>query len=294
MTKTEMFDKLMKAMGDFNEAYHKLLTAIDDYEVYTAKSVNDLQGFTESYPFDKSLDELAIHQWVRDVYVNNREFRFDVRNYEYMNTGGNTMVGIHDVWLPDENKMVYVFTNEEGCTISPVDYIREDFEPYQFDDLQTEDYDWGRVTGYEKRFELLRACFNAYTEDDCRYFGITRRVPYYLLSDALQKKVDADYLVWSEAVSDGLVETNGREVIIEPDYNPQLESERTDEWLQEIKDYQQWHDNLVNKNTTDEELDKLYMEEYTLTIAGKTIKLPYDADTFNHVNDLLLRVIEQW
>ena len=293
MNKVENFDKLMKAMGDFNKAHHELLMAIDEYEIATGQSVNDLQGFTESYPFDKSLDELAIHTWVHNVYNGNKKFRFDVRNYEYMNTGGNTMVGICEVWLPDENKMVYCFTNEEGCTISPVDYIRNDVEPYQLDDLQTEEYDWGRVTGYEKRFELLRYCWNSYTEDDCRYFGITRRVPYYLLSDKLQKKVHADYLVWSEAESDGLVETNGREIIEDPDFSAQFES-KEDKQLQEIKDFRKWHNNLVNATTTDEELDALYLEDYTLTIAGRSIKLRYDADTFNHVDDLLKRVIEQW
>lgn len=293
MKNIENFDKLIKAMGDLNKAYHELLMAIDDYEMTTGESVNDLQGFTESYPFDKSLDELAIHSWVHDVYVNNRKFRFDIRDYEYMNTGGNTMVGIHDVWLPDENKMVYVFTNEEGCTISPVDYIRNDVEPHQLDDLQTEEYDWGRVTGYEKRFELLRACWNAYTEDDCRYFGITRRVPYYLLSDALQKKVHADYLVWSEAESDGLVETNGREIIEDPDFSAQFESEE-DKKLQKVKDFQQWHYSLIENRDTDEKLDELYSSHYTLIINGKSIKLPFDADTFNGVDNLLKRVIEEW
>lgn len=291
MTKTEMFDKLMKAMGDFNKAHHELLMAIDDYETYTCSSVNDLQGFTESYPFDKSLDELAIHSWVHDVYNANRKFEFKVVDYEYLNTGGNTMVGIHEVWLPAECKTVYCYTNEEGCTISPVDYIRNEFDLDP--SITTEDYDWGRVTGYEVRFELLRRCWNDYTKDDCKYFGLTHRVPYYLLSDELQKKVDADYLVWSEAESDGLVETNGREIIEDPDFSARFESEE-DKQLREIKDFREWHNNLVNATTTDEELDALYLEDYTLTFAGRSIKLRYDADTFNNIDSLLKRAIEEW
>lgn len=290
MKNIENFDKLMKAMGDLNKAHHELLMAIDDYEIATGQSVNDLKCFTESYPFDKSLDELAIHSWVHDVYTNNRKFEFQVVDYEYLNTGGNTMVGIHEVWLPAESKTVYCYTNEEGCTISPVDYIRKEIDA---DVTHTEDYDWGRVTGYEVRFELLRHCWNDYTKDDCKYFGITRRVPYYLLSDDLQNKVHADYLVWSESESDGLVETNGVDIVEDPDYTAQF-ARRDDERLQEIKDYQQWHDNLVNECTTDEQLDELYTEDYILTFAGKSIKLPYDADTFNHINDLLKNVIKEW
>ena len=290
MKNVENFDKLMKAMGDFNKAHHELLMAIDDYEIATGQSVNDLKCFTESYPFDKSLDELAIHSWVHDVYNANRKFEFHVVDYEYLNTGGNTMVGIHEVWLPEETKTVYCFTNEEGCTISPVDYIRGEIDA---DVIHTEDYDWGRVTGYEVRFELLRRCFNDYTKDDCKEFGITRRVPCYLLSDELQKKVDTDYLVWSEAESDGLVCTNGVDIIEDPDYKAQFEDE-VDEKLQAIKDFKEWHDNLINNRTTDGQLDELYSMEYSIRVGGRRVKLPFDADTFNNISNVLKRVIEEW
>lgn len=301
MKNTENVEKLLKAMERFQRAYEKLLTAVDNYETDTNSSVNDLPGFAESYPFDVSLDELPLRQWITDVAERNIGIKFQIVNYEYLNTGGNTMVGIHEVWLPDEMKTVYCFTNEEGCTISPVDYISNEFDVDP--SILQENYDWGRVTGYEKYFELLRRCFNDYTKDDCRYFGITRRIPYYLLSDELQKKVDADYLVWSEAESDGLVETNGVDIVEDPDYVSQFESEKDehikrlkelDKQLIAIEDFQRWHDNLINNRSTDDELDELYNQEYTLTINGKSIQLPFDADTFNNVDALLRRVIEQW
>ena len=291
MKNTENVEKLLKAMGDFRDAYHALLTAVDHYEVDTNSSVNDLPGFAESYPFDKSLDELPIESWVYDTAGRNLKRPFKVISYQYLNTGGNTMVGIHEVWLPDEMKTVYCFTNEEGCTMSPVDYIRNEFD--DTNSLPLENYDWGRVTGYEVYFELLRRCWNDYTKDDCKYFGITRRAPMYLLSDELQSKVDVDYLVWSEAESDGLVETNGREIIEDPCYTSQFEDDLAS-MLQDIKDFREWHNNLVNRTTTDAELDELYTKEYTLTFNGKTIKLPYDADIFCNVDFLLKRVIEEW
>lgn len=291
MKNVENFDKLMKAMGDLNKAHHELLMAIDDYEIATGTSVNDLQGFTESYPFDKSLDELAIHSWVHDVYNANRKFEFTVIDYEYLNTGGNTMVGIHEVWLPEECKTVYCYTNEEGCTISPVDYIRNEFDVDP--SILTENYDWGRVTGYERRFELLRRCFNDYTKDDCKYFGITRRVPAYLLSDELQSKIHVDYLVWSEAESDGLVSTNGVDIVEDPDFSARFE-DAIDKELQDLKDFKEWHDNLINNRTTDKELDELYESEYILTINGKSIKLRFDAENFNNINHVLKRAIEEF
>lgn len=291
MKNTENIEKLLKAMGDFRDAYHELLSAVDHYEVDTNTSVNDLPGFAESYPFDKSLDELPIESWIYDIAGRNLGRPFKVVNYQYLNTGGNTMVGIHEVWLPDEMKTVYCFTNEEGCTISPVDYIRNEFD--NIDDLPLENYDWGRVTGYEAYFELLRRCFGDYLVDDCEYFGTTRRVPSYLLRDSLQEMIDADYLVWSEAESDGLVETDGVGIVEDPDYTLQFEDE-VDEKLQAIKDFKEWHDNLINNRTTDEQLDKLYSMEYSIRIGSRRIKLPFDADTFNNIDHVLKRVIEEW
>lgn len=285
--------RLLHAMNEFRDSYHKLLKAVDIYEVDANSSINDLAGFAESYPFDKSFDELAIDTWVDDITERCEGIKYAVLDYEYLNTGGNTMVGIHEVYLPAENKTVYVYTNEEGATISHVDYIRHDIPNADYDKFLLEWVDWGRITGHEKYFELYRHCYNEYLKDDCKYFGTTRNVQYHLLNDELQSKVNVDYLVWLEANSDGLIRTNGVDIIEDPDYATQFEDE-LDEKLQEIKDFKQWHDNLINNRTTDDELDELYDSQYTLTINGKSINLPFDADTFNNIDYVLKRVIAEW
>ena len=284
MKTAENFDKLIKALGDFNKAHHDLLMAIDDYETATGKSVNDLQGFTESYPFDKSLDELAIHSWVHDIYASVNKVKFQVIGYEYLNTGGNCMVGIHDVWLPDEKKVVYVYTNEEGSTISTVDYIRHALEIDDYDELVMDYIDWGRATGYETYFELYRRCLSDYTKDDCKYFGITRGLPYHLLSDELQKQIDADYIVYCETEHGGLINTDGHKVVVYPDYENTADE---DKQLEAIKEFKRWHDTIAG-------VEKYYEEEYTLTFAGRTIKLPFMADVWDAVDRLLERTIEEW
>ena len=280
----------MKAMGGFNKAHHELLMAIEDYEAATGTSVNDLKGFTESYPFDKSLDELAIHSWVHDVYDNNHGVEFKVVNFQYLNTGGNCMVGIHDVWLPEERKVVYVYTNEEGSTISTVDYIRLELELDDYDEFIIDCIDWGRSTGYEKYFELYRHCLTEYNKDDCRHFGYTRHLPYHLLSDELQKQVDADYLVWCEENNDCSVETDGVKIIVSPCYEvPAVEY--NDEGLQQVKDFDKWHTDVSCDTDTRE---SLYDKDYLLTLAGKTVRIPFNADTWDAVDNLLKRTIEEW
>ena len=284
MKNPESKKQLLQAMVDFNAAYDTLCKAIDSYEQGNNTSVNDLLGFTESYPFDKSFDELPIGQWVTDTIERSTHCEYKAVGYQYLNTGGNTMVGIHDVWLPEEKKVVYVYTNEEGCTISTVDYIRLDLDIEDYEELMLDYVDWGRVTGYEKYFELYRHCLNVYTKDDCRHFGITRGLPYHLLSDELQQQVDADYLAYCEAEHGGLIDTDGVKIIKYPDYE---KTEDFDKKLGAVVEFKRWHDTTAG-------VEKYYEEEYTLTFAGHTVKLPFMADVWDAVDTMLERTIKDW
>ena len=77
--------------------------------------------------------------------------------------------------------------------------------------------DWGRVTGYERYFELYRHCLNEYTKSECRYFKTTSQLPKYLLSDELQSQITAEYAQWMDANEYDLYETDG-EKIFESEY----------------------------------------------------------------------------
>lgn len=214
---------------------------------------------------------------------------FKILHYDYMNTGGNTMVGIFTVWLPKERRTVYALTNEEGCTLSVVDYISHELDIDNYDDLYIDMCDFGRLTGYEKYFELYRYCLNEYTKSDCRHFGITRAIPYHLLSDDLRKGVSYRYIVWLKNHGhDTDVDTDGTRIIYHPDYD------QDNEHLKAIKDFKAWHDGLINKDTTDQELESFYDKVYRLNFNGKRVVLPFNADTFNKINDLLDSIIEEW
>jgi hypothetical protein len=284
MKNPESKQQLLQAMVNFNAAYETLLNAIEEYEQKNETSVNDLHGFTESYPFDKSFDELAIGQWVADTIEGSTSCNFKVLNYQYLNTGGNCMVGIHEVWLPEEKKVVYVYTNEEGGTISTVDYIRLDIDVDDYDELIMDYADWGRITGYEKYFELYRHCHSQYLVDDCRHFCITRGVPYHFLSEELQEKLTSDYLKYCEDEHGGLIDTNGRSIIVYPDYVAPTDS---DKQLEAIKEFRRWHDTIAG-------VEEYYLEEYTLTFAGHTVKLPFYAEVWDAIDSLLERTIQDW
>lgn len=284
MKNPESKQQLLQAMVNFNAAYETLRNAIEKYERTNETSVNDLCGFTESYPFDKSFDELAIGQWVTHTIEGSTSCKFKVLNYQYLNTGGNTMVGIHDVWLPEEKKVVYVYTNEEGGTISTVDYIRLDLDIDDYDELMLDYVDWGRITGYEKYFELYRHCHSQYLVDDCKYFGITRGIPYHFLSIELQQQISTDYHKYCEAEHGGLIDTDGKKIIVYPDYE---QPTADDKKLKAVKEFQQWHNTTAAR-------EEYYEEEYTLTFAGHTVKLPFYAEVWDAVDSLLERTIKDW
>lgn len=284
MKNAENVRTLLHAMNDFAIAYDCLRNAIESYEQKTGASVNDLPGFTDNYPFDKSFDELAVDLWASSTIDKIRQSAFKVLNYEYLNTGGNCMVGVFEVWLPEKKQSVYVFVNEEGYTMSVVDYVRHELEIDDYDELMIECGDWGRVTGHETYFELYRHCLNAYTKDDCRYFGYIRELPYHLLSDELQSKVPAGYREWCDTENGSVIGTNGEDVVVSEYFES---SDDEDELLKAVKSFKRWHDTIAG----DEEY---YEDSYTITIADKSITLPFMASAFAGVDELLKIFISEW
>jgi hypothetical protein len=284
MKNNENIRKLLHTMNDFAAAYDCLRSEIEKYERETNTSINDLPGFTGSYPFDKSFDELPIDAWVHHTVESLKQVSFKVLNYEYLNTGGGCMVGIHEVWLPAKNQTVYVFTNEEGYTMSTVDYIRNELDVDDYDECMLEYGDWGRVTGHETYFELYRHCLNEYTKSDCQAFKQTRELPYYLLSDELQSKVTTEYRQWLEAEGIDTIETNGEDIIEREIYVVIVDDEKV---LKPIREFQRWHDSIAAD-------EKYYDCDYTLTFADKKITLPFVADVWDAVDHMLTNIIENY
>lgn len=229
-------------------------------------------------------DDLIIH----DAPETEKPKNFQVINYEYLNTGGNTMVGIFTVWLPDKNRTAYVLANEEGANLTSVDYISNELPIDDYDELILDHCVYEFLHGDEEYFELWRYCLNEYLKSDCRYFGMSRAIPYRLLSNELQSKVDADYLVWLETHNYDVL-TDGEDIFEHPDYLDHF----NDEELKAIKDFRDWH-GLLTSNATDDELTEMYNKKYRLYFMGKRVFLPYDAVTFNKIQDLLQSVINEW
>lgn len=294
MKHSENLRSLLQAMNGFATAYHALLCEIGDYEYATGTDINDLPGFNEFYPFDASFNELPIDRWVENVVEQTRKKAFKVLNYEYLNTGGNCMVGIFTVWVPALKQTAYALTNESGCTLTTVDYIGNEIEIDDYDEITIDRCDFDDLLSSATYFELYRYCLNEYTKSDCRYFGNTIAIPYRLLSDELQSEVHAEYLAWCNENNNCCIPTDGEKIIVHPDYYSLFTDPHEDDAdLQAVKEWRDWHDKLINDSTMDE-VAELYDKKYRLTFNGKRVYIPFNADTYGHIDDLLKAVIREW
>lgn len=69
---------------------------------------------------------------------------------------------------------------------------------------------------------------------------------------------------------------------------------RSEVLLADVVCYKNWHNTLANDELTDDEWDELYNSKYTLTFRGKSIELPFHAEIYNAVYNLLEMVVEEW
>lgn len=65
------------------------------------------------------------------------------------------------------------------------------------------------------------------------------------------------------------------------------------ELVQMIK-FKEWFDSLMGPNATNESIDNLYDSKITITVAGKSIDLQFDAENYNNVETVLKRAIEEY
>ena len=213
----DTFGKIMRKYPG-REAMNKFVDAVHNTPGFEHMSYDIIQdGF--DYLNDLWHDNEEYDSNNPDGTFKSAPARFKVLDFEYFNSGGHCMISIFTVWPPEENKTIYALTNEEGCTLATVDYIRNDLNIDDYDELMIESVDWGTITGYEKYFELYRYCLNQHTRRDCKNFGYIRGLPYYLLSAELQTKVPTGYAEYANEELGGLIDTNGVEIIVSPDFN---------------------------------------------------------------------------
>lgn len=236
--------------------------------------------------------------------------KFYVTNHDYFNTGGGCMVSLFTVYDRQLNATRYVVANDEGFNYATADTIScaEEFEHEELERIIIYAHDWDALTcepaPWDMLFEddewkLFKYCQFEFYKKDCKHHKYTVQVPVEWLPPELYDTTTPALREWLHA-NDAVVETDGTRVIV-PDAYIDWTKEQSDKKLQEVKDFKQWFEESLDKafaelNDTGNEqpINELYDSEIELTFRGRSIKLHFDARTYESVSSLLKEVIEDW
>lgn len=119
---------------------------------------------------------------------------YTIISHDYENTGGNCMISVFEVWLPDENRTVFVNVGEEYCTITTVNHIMSDLEIDDYDKITVATLNYKEsddCTVTDKYFELCRYCLFEYLKKDCKYMGYTESLPFVWLLPEYQQQISS-------------------------------------------------------------------------------------------------------
>lgn len=113
---------------------------------------------------------------------------FKILDFMYENTGGHCMVGFAQVWLPEENRTVFVNVNGEGCSFWPVDAFHGEIDDVtSFADISAMD-----SSGVDdKYFEVARECMRLFLHHDGPV-----ELPYAWLPEAVKVQITEEYTEW--------------------------------------------------------------------------------------------------
>lgn len=223
--------------------------------------------------------------------------RFAVINHEYYNTGGNCMVSSFTVFDKQSNTTKYVLMNDEGFQLATVDVVGNDemFETdeerdaavlgyWSLDELTMEpSFDQHQFT--DEEWELYKYCQFEFYKKNCKYFDRKVYLPADQLTVELHSKLDVEVIKWHDE-NEQLFSTDGYTVEVSSTCDIE-QVVRFGRELQQIKDFRDWHLDQAARS-------ELYGEYYVVSFNGRSVKLPYDADTFNAIDDLLKDTIEEW
>jgi hypothetical protein len=201
--------KMITAMKKFMEAYRE----ID--ELWSDAGLDETEAI-KLYPFDHSFDELNINGWCTATIDELTGDSYEVILQEYFNSGGGCMVGIYTIYDSMLNRTLFLCINEEGGTLTTVDYIRGEID---MDGKMIVDvFNVNELDPGVKHFDLYRSCFMDYVKHDCERFGTVYHVPFDVLPDVLQQTVSADYYDWQIANGGDKFATNGVKVLEDENY----------------------------------------------------------------------------
>lgn len=230
--------------------------------------------------------------------------RFTVVDHNYLNTGGNMMVSIFAVYDRTAKSMRYMIANDEGFNWQTADTVTND-ELHELMDTDKRfadavvlgNYIWEHLTSEpapldpcfsEDEFELFKYCQFEFYKRYCADFDIKMSVAAHQLPNNLYEQLTDECIKWHDDNCENFM-TDGHSVYTSLAYIDYC-NEQSDRELQDIKRFKEHFDTLCSA----ENIDRLYGSYITICIDGDSVKVPFGAIAYNHLDDLLEEVIEEW
>ena len=230
--------------------------------------------------------------------------KYLVTDHNYMNTGGGCMVSIFTVYNHKDNNVSYIVANEEGFNIQTVDTIScefADFSEEQMKAIVVGSFDWSALTCEpapwdmlfeDEEWKLYKYCQFEFYKRDCQRFKTKISIPGNWLTTEMYDRLSNMARIWLSE-NDVEVKTDGENVWLPEAFNDYME-EVLNKKLQAIKDFKQWFDGLIGADQPEEDIERIYNEDITLTFNGRSVTLDFDADNYTSVSDLLQRAIDNF
>lgn len=219
-----------------------------------------------------------------------------VLDHKYLNTGGSCMVSVFTIFYRDLG-IRYIICNDEGYTEQLIDNVSQE---NAFDDL-VDNFVLGarywddvrRTTLTDDAFELYSYCYFEFLKKYCKTFGNFTAVCVEQLPDNLYNSLPAEMRTWHIKNCQELT-TDGYEVFPSDYYDPADNDGADSEEFIKVVNFQKDLDNKLSAAVSDDSFTKYYDKPFVLAFDGQYVELPFDAETYGKVEELLDSVIENW
>lgn len=137
--------------------------------------------------------------------------KYKILSHRHEMTGGYCTVSIFQLLDTTNGETLYLLINDDCGTLATKDFITQDVD--DFDEVVIDVFEFDTLDVNHENFELYRYCYNEFVKEDCKYFKITKWLPYKLLSDSLREQLSLDYIRWHKQNIGDYFETDGYRII---------------------------------------------------------------------------------
>lgn len=227
--------------------------------------------------------------------------RFQVVNVEYENSGGGCMVLVATVYDDLYNQMRYVLYNEEGGSLTTVDYVFSgvDYEDkmllaYYDEEEHEAYYEHNKPVEDGETNELFEYCWLEFIKRDCKAYKTTLKAEAKRIPHALRNKIPAGYEEWLKE-NGQLIETDGERIIVDDRFKrlADVRKEVSNEVCR-LKTFEEYLSHQIAMlDGSDEEVEEFYRMKITVSFGDMIVHISNSAAAFQALEKLIDEVLTE-